>query len=107
MTREEAIQVLNMVEAHGSLVIQAKDMAIKALGAEPSEDAISRQAAIKAHYEERENPKEILKDLSFELEKMIKEHEGSGDYEMGIQVGLSMARVLISNRLLDLEGIPK
>ena len=31
MTREEAITILNMVEAHGSLVIQAKDMAIKAL----------------------------------------------------------------------------
>ena len=31
MTREEAITVLNMVEAHGSLVIQAKDMAIEAL----------------------------------------------------------------------------
>ena len=35
MTREEAITVLNMVEAHGSLVIQAKDMAIKALEQEP------------------------------------------------------------------------
>lgn len=31
MTREEAITVLSMVEAHGSLVVQAKDMAIKAL----------------------------------------------------------------------------
>ena len=31
MKREEAISVLNMVEAHGSLVIQAKEMAIKAL----------------------------------------------------------------------------
>jgi hypothetical protein len=31
MTRDEAIAVLNMVEAHGSLVIEAKDMAIKAL----------------------------------------------------------------------------
>lgn len=31
MTREEAITILNMVEAHGSLVAQAKDMAIKAL----------------------------------------------------------------------------
>lgn len=31
MTREEAITILNMVEAHGSLVVQAKDMAIKAL----------------------------------------------------------------------------
>lgn len=31
MTRKEAIEVLNMVEAHGSLVIQAKEMAIKAL----------------------------------------------------------------------------
>ena len=35
MTREEAITILNMVEAHGSLVIQAKDMAIKALKQEP------------------------------------------------------------------------
>ena len=31
MTREQAIQVLSMVEAHGSIVIQAKEMAIKAL----------------------------------------------------------------------------
>lgn len=35
MTRKEAIQVLNMVEAHGSLVIQAKEMAIEALEQEP------------------------------------------------------------------------
>ena len=35
MTRKEAITVLNMVEAHGSLVIQAKDMAVKALEQEP------------------------------------------------------------------------
>jgi hypothetical protein len=46
MTREEAITVLNMVEAHGSLVIQAKEMAIKALKQEPCEDAISRQDAL-------------------------------------------------------------
>ena len=31
MTNKQAIKVLNMVEAHGSLVIQAKEMAIKAL----------------------------------------------------------------------------
>lgn len=31
MTREEAITVLNMVEAHGPLVIKAKEMAIEAL----------------------------------------------------------------------------
>lgn len=31
MTNKEAIQVLNMVEAHGSLVIKAKEMAIQAL----------------------------------------------------------------------------
>ena len=31
MTKEEAITVLNMIEAHGSLAIQAKDMAINAL----------------------------------------------------------------------------
>ena len=35
MTREEAITVLNMIEAYGSLAIQAKDMAIKALEQEP------------------------------------------------------------------------
>ena len=34
MTNTQAIKVLNMVEAHGSLVIQAKDMAIKALQAQ-------------------------------------------------------------------------
>lgn len=33
MTRKEAIQVLEMVEAHGSLTIQAKEMAIKSLEA--------------------------------------------------------------------------
>ena len=44
MTREEAITVLNMIEAHGSLAIQAKDMAIKAL--ELCEDCISRQAML-------------------------------------------------------------
>lgn len=37
MTREEAIKVLNMVEAHGSLVIQAKEMAIKALEQGPKQ----------------------------------------------------------------------
>lgn len=31
MTREEAIHVLKMVEAHGSLVIKAKEMAIESL----------------------------------------------------------------------------
>ena len=31
MTREEAISVLNMVEAHGGLVIEAKKMVIEAL----------------------------------------------------------------------------
>lgn len=35
MTREEAVAVLNMIEAHGSLVVEAKDMAIKALEQEP------------------------------------------------------------------------
>ena len=40
MTREEAITVLNMVEAHGSLVIQAKEMAIKALEQESVLDRI-------------------------------------------------------------------
>lgn len=31
MTNQEAIKVLNMVEAHGGLVIEAKKMAIEAL----------------------------------------------------------------------------
>ena len=31
MTRQEAIKVLNMVEAHGPLVIEAKKMALEAL----------------------------------------------------------------------------
>ena len=46
MTNEQAIKVLTMVEAHGSLVIKAKEMAIKALEQEPCEDAISRQAVL-------------------------------------------------------------
>ena len=45
MTREDAIKVLNMVEAHG-LADEAKRMAIEALEQEPCEDAISRQAVI-------------------------------------------------------------
>lgn len=52
MTKEEAIQVLSMVEAHGTLVIQAKEMAIKTLKQEPCEDAISRQAVIDITWEE-------------------------------------------------------
>ena len=51
--------------------------------------------------------KETLKEISSELEKMIDEHDGVDPYEMGISVGLSMARVVISNRRLDLEGIPR
>jgi len=47
MTREQAIEVLNMVEAHGHIVIEAKAMAIEALKAEPREDCISREEAIK------------------------------------------------------------
>lgn len=46
MTRGEAIFVLEHIEAHGSLVIKAREMAIEALKQEPCEDAISRQAAI-------------------------------------------------------------
>lgn len=47
MTREEAIQVLNMVEAHG-LADEAKRMAIEALERESSEASINRQDAIEA-----------------------------------------------------------
>ena len=43
MTREDAIKVLNMVEAHG-LADEAKRIAIEALEQQPCEDAISRQA---------------------------------------------------------------
>ena len=50
MTREEAITILNMVETHGSLVIQAKEMAIQALSQEPCDDAISRQAVLDQTY---------------------------------------------------------
>jgi hypothetical protein len=45
MTRDEAITVLNMVEAHGSLVIQAKEMAIKALEQESVLDKIRAEIA--------------------------------------------------------------
>lgn len=45
MTREEAISVLNMVEAHG-LADEAKKEAIKALEQEPCEDCVSRQEVI-------------------------------------------------------------
>ena len=43
MTREQAIKVLNMVEAHGSLVIQAKEMAIQALQQEPILDRVRKE----------------------------------------------------------------
>ena len=49
MTREDAIKVLNMVEAHG-LADEAKRMAIKALEQEPCEDAISRQTVLAETY---------------------------------------------------------
>ena len=48
MTREQDIEVLNMVEAHGHIVIEAKAMAIEALKAEPCADCVSRKAAIDA-----------------------------------------------------------
>lgn len=56
---------------------------------------------------EEAEPVEILKGISSELDKVIKEHEGIDPYEMGIALGLSMARVMISNCMLDLEGIPR
>ena len=46
MTREEAITVLNMVEAHG-IAEEAKQMAISALQQEPCDDAISRPTVVK------------------------------------------------------------
>jgi len=48
VTREDAIKVLNMVEAHG-LADEAKRMAIKALEQEPCEDVISRQATLEPY----------------------------------------------------------
>lgn len=47
MTNENAIKVLKMIEAHGSLAIQAKEKAIQALEAQPSEDCISREEMLK------------------------------------------------------------
>lgn len=122
MTNKQAIELLkwfgeyNDIDYHGGDMIEddkgdrfyrvveedleAFDMAIKALS-QQTEDAISRQAITDT------TTQEILKEISSELEKMIKEHEGLDPYEMGISVGLSMARVEISNRRLDLEGIPR
>jgi len=51
MTSDEAITVLNMVEAHGSLVIQAKEMAVKALEQDSCEDVISREEVKQFLYE--------------------------------------------------------
>ena len=45
MTAEQAITVLNMVEAHG-LADEAKQMAIQALQAQADGDAVSRDAVI-------------------------------------------------------------
>ena len=45
MTREQAIKVLNMVEAHG-LADEAKQMAIQALQAQADGDLVSRQAVL-------------------------------------------------------------
>lgn len=59
-------------------------------------------------FEPKQTTSEILKEISDELTKEIMEHDGMiNPYEMGIALGLSMARVAISNRRLDLEGIPK
>lgn len=70
MTREEAISVLNMVEAHG-LADEAKKEAIKALE-QPCEDCVSRQSMLDAITEIDDNTnmdiytnevREIIKDL--------------------------------------------
>jgi hypothetical protein len=58
-------------------------------------------------FEPKQTASEILKEISDELERIMYEHGGVDLYEMGITVGLSMARVAISNRRLDLEGIPR
>lgn len=58
-------------------------------------------------FEPKQTTSEILKEISDELERIMYEHGGVDPYEMGVTVGLSMARVTISNRRLDLEGIPK
>ena len=62
MTRKEAIEVLNMVEAHG-LADEAKQMAIQSLEQEPCEDAISRQALLKLMGEEPFNWTDSDKEL--------------------------------------------
>lgn len=55
MSREEAIEVLNMVEAHG-LAEEAKQMAIQALSQEPCDNAISRQAVLDGIEELKKSP---------------------------------------------------
>ena len=62
MTRKEAIDVLNMVEAHG-LADEAKQMAIQALQARADGDLVSRQALLKLMGEEPFNWTDSDKEL--------------------------------------------
>lgn len=50
MTNEQAIKVLTMVEAHGSLVIKAKEKAIKALQEQADGEYISRKSLLEDLY---------------------------------------------------------
>ena len=50
MTNEQAITVLNMIEAHGSLPIQAKEKSIKAL--ELLDALTDRPCAVCVHHKE-------------------------------------------------------
>ena len=43
MTNEQAITVLNMIEAHGSLAIQAKEKAVQALQTQPKWTPVSER----------------------------------------------------------------
>lgn len=81
MNREQAIEVLQMVEAHGSLVIQAKEMAIKALEQEPSGDAVSRQAVLDlAKFYKRKGLGTIIHALDVEQLPSVNPQEKTGHW---------------------------
>ena len=75
MTREEAIHIIDDISCNGNYrytiqkYLEAKKMAIKALSAEPCEDAISRQAVINEvdNYIEKAQSTSVIDDfISFE-----------------------------------------
>lgn len=60
MTENEAINVLNMIEAHGALAVEAKEMAINALEEVQKYRAIGTPEECRVAMEERQNPRAAI-----------------------------------------------